>query len=255
MLFEHNGSTLTNTRNIANAFYSYYINIGPSLANNMQSDPSEIENTMPQINIRKSFFWTPTTEYQISRIINKLKPKLSTGTDEISCKLNKQSGIIIIPLITYIINLSLETGIVPDKMKLAKVIPIYKSKNTDEIKNYRPISLLPAFSKIIENVIHCRLFGYFDKHDLFFNSQYGFWENHSTELAINQFQDTIIKKFQNKLYSIGILLDLSKAFDTLQHQILLNKLQYYGIRGTALKWFYSFLTDRCQTVKIWNLYS
>ena len=96
----------------------------------MQSDPSEIENTMPLINIRESFFLTPTTEYEISRIINKLKPKLSTGIDEISCKLIKQSSIIIIPLITYIINLSLETGIVPDKMKLAKVIPIYKSKNT-----------------------------------------------------------------------------------------------------------------------------
>ena len=84
--FEHNGSTLTNPIDIANAFNSYYINIGPSPANNMQSDPSEIENTMPLINIRESFFLTPTTEYEISRIINKLKPKLSTGIDEISCK-------------------------------------------------------------------------------------------------------------------------------------------------------------------------
>jgi hypothetical protein len=227
-------------RYIANAFNDYYIDIGPSLANNISTDHIPIQNSMPGLNLRNSLFLTPANELEISTIINKLKSKTSTGLDEISCKLIKQSDYVIVPALTYIINISMETGIVPNHMKMAKVIPVYKNKEINEIKNYRPISLLPAFSKILEKVVYKRLYQYFNNNGLFFNSQYGFRQGHSTELTINEFQDIIIKNIKNKLYSVGIFLDLSKAFNTLQHEILVNKLQHYGVRGIALKWFLNY---------------
>ena len=129
-------------------------------------------------------------------------------------------------------------------------IPVYSNKEKDNLQNYRPISLLPAFSKILEKVIYKRLYAYFKAKKLFFDSQYGFRENHSTELAVIEFQDLIIKNIKNKLTSLGIFLDLSKAFDTLQHDILMDKLKHYGVRGQALKWFESYLSNRYQTVNI-----
>jgi hypothetical protein len=239
---------------IANAFNDYYINIGPSLANNISTDHIQIPNTMPELNLRNCLFLTPATELEISAIINKLKSKTSTGIDKISCKVIKQSDQVIIPPLTYIINISMETGTVPNHMKMAKVIPVYKNKEINELKNYRPISLLPAFSKILEKVVYKRLYQYFNNNGLFFNSQYGFRPSHSTELAINEFQDIIIKNIKNKLCSLGIFLDLSKAFDTLQHEILINKLQHYGVRGIALQWFQNYLTNRFQTVNIDNIF-
>ena len=104
----------------------------------------------------------------------------------------------------------METGNVPDDMKMAKVIPIYKNKDPNDLKNYKPISLLPSFSKILEKVIFKRLNRYFDENKLFFTSQYGFRQNHSTELAVTEFQDTIIENIQMKLCSIGIFLDYQK---------------------------------------------
>lgn len=253
--FNYNGSSLSNKKDICNAFNDYYTRIGPSLAENITSNPAQTVNTMPQLNLRNSLFLAPTSSEEIGNIINKLKPKPSTGIDEISCKLIKQSDFVIIPVLTHIFNLSMETGNVPDDMKMAKVIPIYKNKDPNNLKNYRPISLLPSFSKILEKVMFKRLYGHFHENKLFFTSQYGFRQNHSTELAVTEFQDTIIKNIQKKLCSIGIFLDLSKAFDTLQHKILLEKLQHYGIRGLCLKWFENYLSDRQQIVNIDNFFS
>ena len=190
--FTLNGLTITNKQEIADAFNKYFVDIGPELANKIPTDTIQNPNSMPNLDLRDTFFLTPTTENEIYSIINNLKPKTSTGIDEISCKLIKQSCNII-PALTYIINLSMERGHVPEDMKLAKVIPIYKNKEKDNLQNYRPISLLPAFSKILENVIYKRLYAYFNAKKLFFLTQDVFRENHSTELAVIEFQDLIIK--------------------------------------------------------------
>ena len=136
-------------------------------------------------------------------------------------------------------------------MKKAKVIPIFKNNGSDmDMKNYRPVSLLPVFSKILERVVYNRLFHFLVKHSILHPSQYGFQINLSTEQAILEVQDRILNIINNGDVCIGIFMDLSKAFDTLDHTILLSKLRNYGIRGIALQWFCNYLSNRKQYVSV-----
>ena len=139
------------------------------------------------------------------------------------------------------INKSIESGHVPVAMKLAKVVPIYKSKDKQMLNNYRPISLLPIFSKILEKVILHKLFNFLDINNTLFSSQYGFRKNHSTVNAVTELVSHVIKAMDRKENTICVFLDLSKAFDTVNHNIMLRKLEFYGIRGIALQWFTLFI--------------
>ena len=158
----------------------------------------------------------------------------------------------IINPITHIINQSLQTGIVPDQMKTAKVVPIYKSSDQSILKNYRPISLLSAFSKILEKAMYNQLMGFLNTNNILYRHQYGFRRNHSTIHPIihllNHCAEAASKSPPE--YTIASLCDLSKAFDVINHDILLNKLHRYGIRGTINEWFKSYLSNRLQFVEI-----
>ena len=143
---------------------------------------------------------------------------------------------------------SLSTGIFPDKLKIAKVIPLYKKDDNKSFGNYRPISLLSSIFKIFERVAYNQLYTYLTSNDLLYESQYGFRKHHSTKLAALEFTDRIEKEMDTKKLPFSIFLALSKAFDTLDHSVLLSKLQYYGIRDTALNWFKSYLSKRTQYV-------
>ena len=136
-------------------------------------------------------------------------------------------------------------------MKVAKVVPIFKNSGSNTImKNYRPVSLLPVLSKVLERIVYNRLFHYFMKHKIFNASQYGFLPNRSTEHAILELQDRIMNIMNDKKCCAGVFMDLSKAFDTLDHKILLDKLYHYGIRGIAHDWFRNYLSDRKQYIHI-----
>ena len=150
--------------------------------------------------------------------------------------------------LSIIINQSLCTGIFPDKLKIAKVIPLYKKDDNKSFGNYRPISLLSSISKIFERVAFNQLYDYFTSIGLLYESQYGFRKLHSTELTALEFTDRISHEMDAKEIPFSIFLDLSKAFDTLNHNVLLSTLEYYGIRNTALNWFKSYLTKRTQYV-------
>ena len=133
-------------------------------------------------------------------------------------------------------------------MKLAKVIPIYKAKSKESLNNYRPISLLSNISKILEKVMHKRLCSFMNKHHLLCESQYGFRSKHSTVDAITEFVTKILPSLDKREICLSAYLDLSKAFDTINHDVMLKKLHYYGIRGNALAWFNSYLSHRRQYV-------
>ena len=178
-----------------------------------------------------------------------MKVKNSSGHDNISSKLLKQMAPIIHSALCLIINQSINTGIFPNSLKLAIVKPLFKHKDSEHsFGNYRPISLLTTISKVFERVIFNQLYEYMTINNLFINSQYGFHKKHSTELAALEFVDRIAKDMDKNKVPLSIFIDLSKAFDTLDHKILLEKLKYYGVEGTALKWFESYLSNRKQKV-------
>ena len=152
-----------------------------------------------------------------------------------------------IPL-THILNLSLSSGKVPDQLKIARVVPIHKKERKDTLSNYRPISVLPGFSKILERLVFNRCKSFLNKHNILYDDQFGFHPKHSTDMAIIKLVDKIVQATNNDEITAGLFLDLSKAFDTIRHDILLDKMAHYGIRGLALEWFKNYLTNRKQFV-------
>ena len=145
--------------------------------------------------------------------------------------------------ITSIINLSVTSGIVPDQLKIARVIPLFKSGEQDIFTNYRPVSVLPAFSKILERVMYNRLLRFLNVFKILSDNQYGFRK------PLACLYDKISSAIENKEFTVGVFIDLSKAFDTVDHHNLISKLEHYGVRGTALRWFESYLSGRQQYVE------
>ena len=142
------------------------------------------------------------------------------------------------------------TGIHPDLLKLAKVIPIFKKDSKLSTANYRPISLLSNINKIIEKLVFSRVFSFLGKNNIIYEKQFGFRPKHSTNHALVNIVDTISNALDNGKMAAGVFVDFQKAFDTVDHSILISKLNHYGIRGTINDWFKSYLTNRKQCVSI-----
>ena len=189
---------------------------------------------------------------EIKNAISNLKNSNSSSHDEITSKFVKISTPILIPALEKVFNLSISTGLYPSKLKIAKVIPIYKKGDSKSLNNYRPISILSTINKIFEKILHARLIKYIDSFNILYKYQFGFRKNHSTEHALIEIVDQIRLSIDQKQLTCGIFIDLSKAFDTVDHNILLGKLEYYGIRGNALNLFKSYLSNRKQYTVIEN---
>ena len=181
--------------------------------------------------IKVSLIFEKVSETNVMQIINNLPNKTSCGFDGISTIVMKSIKHVILKSLTLIINQIINTGVFPNKLKIAKITPIFKKDDRTLFTNYRPISLLPIFSKVIEKVICIQINDFFVENKLFFNHQYGFRSGHSTELAALELTDRIISALDNHNTPLNIFLDLSKAFDTLVFR------SYYFIRQTSLLWY------------------
>ena len=202
-----------------------------------------------------SFQFEYTDVPSVQNLIKNLKPKSSAGHDNISSKLLRQVGDIVAYPLSIIINQSLCTGIFPNRLKLSQVIPLYKKDDNKLFWNLRPISLLSSLPKVFEKVVLDQLYDYLIANGLLFESQYGFRKQHSTELAALELTGRIRREMDQNRIPFSVFLDLSKAFDTLNHHISLSKLEFFGIRSTALQWFKSYLTERQQFVEYQNVCS
>ena len=245
----------TDPTTIANKFNTFFAGIGIRLSENVNN----IQNThFTDYLLNPSmynFTFELITEDTTMEILNNLKPKPSCGYDGISTKLLKTCKFDICKPLTLIINQTLSTGIFPDTLKIAKVIPLYKKGDKALLENYRPISVLPSISKIFERIIFNQINDHFTSHDLYYNGQYGFREKHSTQLAALELIDRITHELDMGNTPINIYIDLPKAFDTLDHTILISKLQHYGITGAALQLLVSYLSNRKQFVQYGDLLS
>ena len=246
--FTLHGDNIVNPHNYATVFNSFFSNIGPKLASQIKNkNNTHFTDFLPEP-FNKSIFFNPTNPNEIINITKALNSSKSQGYDEMSTSLLKQIIHFIAAPLTHIFNLSLQLGKFPNLLKIAKVTPIYKKDDPHEISNYRPISILPSISKILEKVVYNRLYHFLNSNKLLNPNQYGFRKNHSTDLALIQIYDKITKAMANKEHVLGLFFDLSKAFDTLNHGILLQKLHSYGIRGNALSWVKDYLSNRQQYV-------
>ena len=238
-----NDDKISDKNSIVNHFNNYFSEIGFKLASVIPVPENIVFTDYLRTEINTTFDFEQVSVEKVQNIIENLNSKQSSGNDGISTMLLKHLAPVLYKPLTFIINQSLLTGIFPDKLNLAKVIPLYKKDNTHLIENYRPISILPSISKVFEKSVYDQIYAYFTQHAYLSNSQYGFRKDHSTEYAILEIVDRIAYEVENGNVPIAIFLDLSKAFDTLNHDILLSKLQFYGIKGSSLNWFKSYLYD------------
>ena len=232
-------------KHIAEEFTRYFANIGKEYATNMKSSKKDLTHYLNTITTsEKSIFLTPITTLELEKYINNLKPKWSSGLDSINNIVLKELRDIIIEPLTLIFNNSLQEGLFPTKMKTARVVPLYKGKSKYETTNYRPISLLLTISKILEKAMYTRVYRFLCATGQLFASQYGFRKDHACDQAVGELVSVIAKGMERKKLTAGVFLDLSKAFDSLEHNAIYKKMEKYGLRGCCLDWFKSYLLDR-----------
>jgi len=250
--FKINGANVTNPVEITEKFNDFFTTIGCNLAEHIPDSETCFTDYLTGQCNKNSFFIQPTSCSEVIEIVDQLKSKTSYGVDGIPISIIKATIQNIAEPLSRLINCSISTGVFPANLKIGKICPVYKDGEKDSFSNYRPISVLPSFSKIFEKIVSVRLYSYFDSNNIFSRVQYGFRQNHSTYMAILDMYSRISSALDRSEFSIGIFIDLSKAFDTLNHSILLHKLEYYGIRGLPLKWLESYLLNRQQCVCINN---
>ena len=247
-----NNTHVSDPTAISNAFNDYFVNVGPTLASRISPTPVD-QTELPPLNPHTMFI-SDVTPTEVNNVINNLKNS-SAGVDCIKPKALKLIAVSVCEPLTHLFNLSFHHGIVPNQLKVARVVPIFKKGNPQSIENYRPISILSSLSKVLERLIYNRVFDFLNNHNIITGSQYGFRKKYSTYMPLIHLLSKIHSALDSGDSVIGLFLDLSKAFDTVDHAILLKKLYRYGLRGVMYDWFKDYLSNRIQCVELDNIYS
>ena len=245
---QHAGKTVTDSTEIANVFNNFFTNVGTDLAKKIP-----FTNKLPSSFLKDKMYNSMVLEQvapdELDKIIHGLKNS-AVGHDDVDAgHLKAAYQFIKIPLL-HICNQSFLQGIFPSDLKIARVIPLFKAGDSMKVNNYRPVSILPVLSKVLERLMYNRLINFLNKHKILYEYQFGFRKLHSTYMALIAAQEFICNASQNGEYCVGVYLDFSKAFDTIDHEILLTKLGHYGIRGVALEWIKSYMSNRSQSVSL-----
>ena len=242
-----NGKLIDKPKEIANCVNNFFANVGPDLDKKVPT----VNHTSPEKflknRIETNFTIDDISPNEVLDIIQAL-PNKGTGPNSIPLRMLKPVADIISVPLCGIINSSFSTGEFPELLKIAKVLPLHKGGSTQDLNNFRPISLLPIFDKIMEKIMHKKLYGFLETHKALYENQFGFRKNCSTVHALMDMTEKIKESIDKGKYGCGVFIDLKKAFDTVNHKILLTKLEHYGVRGPLLRWFQSYLTDRKQYV-------
>lgn len=243
-------TTITNQRDIANSFNNYFVSIADDILKKRKYEGNISFLDYLKNPVNQSMMLFECDKNEVKGLINSLNPRKGTGPNSIPTKILQLLSDDISEHLCKIFNLSFTTGKHPDILKISKTIPIFKKGVEQIVSNYRPISLLSNINKILEKLMFSRVYDFLERHKSIYNLQFGFRSRHSTNHALIDITENIRQALDDNKAVCGIFLDFQKAFDTVNHEILIRKLNHYGIRGIANNWFSSYLSNRSQYVSI-----
>ena len=241
---------------VAKCFNIYFTTIATSLVSKLAAPSGlfgieHINDHYNKLGVRKGDFKLATvTTDEVFKKLSALPTHKATGHDSIPAKFLRDSAGTIAPIITHIFNLSIKQGVCPSDFKLAKVKPLHKKGCKLEPGNYRPISILPSISKVMEKIVYEQVARYLEEKKLIYEFQSGFRESHSTDTCLLYLNDRIKREVDSGKYCGMVMLDLQKAFDTVNHSILIDKLEAIGLDNNAVSWMHSYLVGREQRVEV-----
>ena len=245
----------------AEIFKDFYSNLANNLVKKLPTPPNKygktaVNNYYKKLNLRgKNFSFAPVAPATILKLLKQLNPAKSAGIDSLTGKFLKEGAPVLASPITDLVNLSISLSLFPDDCKIAKLKPLYKKEAKTKPKNYRPISLLPLLSKITERIIHNQTQEFLDKNNILYKYQSGFRKHHSTDTCLSYLTDKVKIGFEEGLLTGMVLIDLQKAFDTIDHSILLEKMSCLGFAGKTIAWYKSYLTNRSFIVNVGKEFS
>ena len=245
------GRNVTDNNEIAHSMNDFFCNVGKKLSDDIPQQLNPLLSNEYNINEKGTSFQFKTVfSVSVEKALKKMKTSFGFGSDGIASHFIKTAFPVIPHSLFRIYNLSIESGIFPDSWTIARVAPIFKRGSTEDRSNYRPISVLPVVSRLFERLIYDQLYEYLDSNKHLFIDQYGFRNLHSVvSCLLNCTNDWCVNIDRGK-FTAMIFIDLKKAFDTVDHQMLLNKIRNYGVDGLEHQWFSSYLDNRRHFCKI-----
>ena len=254
-IVEVDGTTVTEPKAMANSYNQYFTTIADKIISKRKYNGNKSFRDYLSNRLLESFVFYECDSVEVSSLISLLKTNKSSGPNSIPTKILHIIKDKIADPLAKIFNLSLLVGKHPTIFQIANVIPIFKNGSKLSVSNYRPISLLSNLNKLLEQIVYKRVNEFLEMHLCLYTKQFGFRKNHSTIHALIEITENIRRALDNKKHACGVFVDLQKAFDTVDHDILIGKLEYYGIRGVTQNWFRSYLSNRKQFVSIYGVES